>query len=261
MNTKTLSDKALVVVNQYTNFSIGNARCSIPYFNNKHSGARASLRANIGKGSPKDIFDEVESISILEKVNAGTLDSITFKNFLVDHNIGIDCSGLVYHVLSAESEAREKGVLDKHLSFPLCTGLLGKIRCKLRPIENAGVTTFAHDKNSRVLNLTQAEPGDIVTMIGNKRETTDPQRDHIVLIHQIEYQNFMPTTLHYIHAIAWPTDGEYGHGVREGRIEIVNPIKPLSEQRWIENEKTDSLNYTLARAIRSKTELRRLNWL
>ncbi len=261
MNTKTLSDKALVVINQYTNFSIGNARCSIPYFNNRHSGARASLRANIGKGSPKDIFDEVESISILEKINVGSLDSITFKKFLVDHNIGIDCSGFAYHILNAENEAREKGTLDKHLSFPFCTGLLGKIRCKLRSIENAGVSTFAHDKNSRVLNLTQAEPGDIITMMSYKDGNDKQQLDHILIIHQIEYQNFMPVTLHYMNAIAWPTDGEYGHGVREGRIEIVNPIKPLTEQRWIENEKADSENYTLARATASKTELRRLNWL
>jgi hypothetical protein len=90
------------------------------------------------------------------------------------------------------------------------------------------------------------------------------ERNHILVIYQIEYQNFIPTTLHYAHAIAWPTDGEFGHGLHKGIIEIINPEKDLFEQRWIELGK-DSLvngdeNYTFSRARKSKTEIRRLNW-
>ena len=127
----------------------------------------------------------------------------------------------------------------------------------MRPIENTGVTTLAHDSNSKSLATKQAEPGDIITMVS---EEENGKRNHILVIHQIEYQNFIPTTLHYTHAIAWPSDGEYGHGVREGSVEILDLNKPLIEQKWIELGKEGFENYTFTRAQKSRTELRRLNW-
>ena len=59
MNTKQISRGALDIIDQYRNFRIENAICSIPYFNNKTTARRAGLRAEVGKGSPKDIFDEM----------------------------------------------------------------------------------------------------------------------------------------------------------------------------------------------------------
>ena len=129
---------------------------------------------------------------------------------------------------------------------------MGKFRAKFRPVENANVATFAHDKNSRAVSIQSAEPGDMITMLG--------EHDHIILVYQIEYQNFIHTILHYVHAMAWPTDGEYGHGVRYGKIEIIDSHMPLAEQKWIEVEKTGTENYTFQRAQNSRTELRRLNW-
>lgn len=261
MNTKLVSENALTVIDQYLNFRIGNANCPIPYFNNRNLGLKGQMRARVGKGSPKDIFDELQDIFILEKIDSKTLDSTSLQKILVEKNIGIDCSGFAYYVLNAESEARGKGTLDKHLSFPFSSGIMGKIRAKLRPVENVGVATLAHNDNSKVLNITQAEPGDMITMLGPENESRgDPQRNHILIIHQVEYQNFMPTTLHYSHSISWPSDGEYSHGVRQGKIEITNPIVPLTDQRWIETEKTGAENYTFAKAQKSTTELRRLNY-
>ncbi len=243
MNTKLLSEKALSVIHQYLNFQ----GISIPYFNNRRSGAKMKLRAQAGKGSPKDIFDEMESVAMHEKIDLKSLDSISLKKFLVDHDIGIDCSGLAYYILNAESEARVKGTLDRHLSFPFCKGIFGKAVCKMRPVENAGVSTFAHEKNSREINLKEVQPGDIITFIDNSR-------NHIVIIHQVEYQNFIPTILHYTHSIAWPEDGEYEHGVRQEQIEITDINKPVAEQKWSD---TRSFN----KAGNSITTLRRLLFL
>lgn len=246
MNTKLLSDKAMSVIDQYLNFG-NSVSISIPYFNNRHSGAKMKLRAQAGKGSPKDIFDEMESVAVHEKIDLKSLDSSSLKKLLVDHDIGIDCSGLAYYILNAESEARGKGTLDRHLSFPLCKGIFGKAVCKMRPVENAGVSTFAHEKNSREINLKEAQPGDIITFI-------DDSRNHIVIIHQVEYQNFIPTILHYTHSIAWPEDGEYGHGVRQEQIEITDINKPIAEQKW-----SDIRSFN--KAGNSITTLRRLLFL
>lgn len=257
MNTKLVSQKTLDIIDQYKNFRIGNFMCSVPYFNNKRRGRRAAFRVAIGKGSPKDIFEEIEQLIFKEKIDLKSLDSETLKRLLVDNNIGIDCSGFVYYLLNEEGLSRKKNPIDRYLSFPYCRGLFGKIKCKMRPIENAGVRTFSHDSNSKIIDIKDAQVGDIVTMID---ESENGERDHILFIYQIEYQNFIPIVLHYVHAVAWPTDGEYGHGIHEGKIDLIDLNKKIIEQRWIENEKTEVENYTFTRAQKSVTEIRRLKW-
>ena len=278
MNTKTITDKALSVIDQYLHFSIAHAVTSIPYYNNRHSGARASLRALHGKGSPHDIFEESEIIFAKNKIDATTLTGEELKHALVEHNIGIDCSGFAYYVLNAESQARGKGSLDMHLHFVYSKGIIGRIRSAIRPAENTDVLTLAHDKNSKAISMLEAQPGDIITMVDmgvdmsksasadtgtgtgtSTAEVTKKISNHILVIHQIIYQNFIPIALHYSHSIAWPTDGEFGHGVRQGVIEITDPKQPLTKQRWIENGTTESTdNFTLARALSTRTEVRRM---
>jgi hypothetical protein len=256
MTAKLLSEKAISVINEYKNFTAGFAVVSIPYYNNKHLRARASLRARAGKGSPKEIMDEAESTAVLQKINLKALDSISLKKFLVDNNIGIDCSGLVYYILNAEMEAKGKGRLA--LSYPYAKGFLGMLRAKFRPIENAGVATLAHEKNSRAVQLRYVQPGDIITMLGGPDNS---DRDHVLVIHEVDYKDDVVVSIGYTHATAWPTDGEYGHGVRQGQIKITDVAKALTEQEWIEANMTGESNYTFTRAQKSKTELRRLNWL
>ena len=256
MSSKFLSEKAISVINRYKNFTVGSAVFSIPYYNNRHFGARARLLAQVGKGGPENILEEIENLAHREKVSIANADSVSMKKFLVDHDIGIDCSGFAYHILDAETRDRGKGTLEKHLAFPLCTGFMGILRAKLGPEKNTGVASLAHEQNSKIILLKDIMPGDMITMIG--RTTT--QRDHILIIHQIDYRDFIPETIYYSHSIAWPTDGEYGHGVRQGIIKIADASKPLIEQEWIENEKIGTENYTLARALKSQTEIRRLHW-
>lgn len=129
----------------------------------------------------------------------------------------------------------------------------------MRPAENVDVATLAHDKNSSTVDLREIMPGDFVTML-NTMNKEDRVRDHVIVIHQIEYQNFVPTTIHYSHSVAWPSDGEYGHGVRQGIITILDVTKPITEQKWIEDDKTGSENYTSIRAQKSLSEIRRLRW-
>lgn len=251
MSSKLLSEKALAVINQYQNFHVGFAVCSIPYYNNRRIKARARLRAQIGKGSPEDILDEAENVALAEKIKLTALDSISLKKFLVDKNIGIDCSGLVYYILKAEYGSVK-------LSFPFSKGILGMLRAKFRPIENAGVATLAHDSNTKVISLSNAVPGDMITMLGGPDNN---DRDHVLVIHQIDYTDEIPKVIHYTHTVAWPSDGEYGHGVRQGTITITDPEKSLIDQDWMENNKIGEENYTFTRAQKSKTEIRRLNWL
>ena len=269
MNTKTLTPRTMSVIDQYLHFKVGAAVCSVPYFNNKTVRARASLRAEIGKGSPKDIYDEVQALLIKQHIPIDALANESLKTMLADANIGIDCSGFAYYVLNAESAETNKGSLDKHLSFVNCKGLFGKMRAKFRPAENCDVTTLADDKNSRVISLNEAMPGDIITMIDDQSSSSSSklqapssnERDHILIVHQVDYQNFSAFKLYYSHAVAYPEDGLYGCGIKQGTIEITDSKKPLTEQEWSENGLTGAANRIYSRALKSKTELRRLKWL
>jgi hypothetical protein len=267
MNTRLVSEKSLAVIDQYLHFRFGGATTNVPYYNNSHKAVRAGLRGALGKGSPRDIFDETDIAMAREKIS-GKLSDSALKHFLVDHAIGIDCSGFVYYVMNAEYAACGKGSLDRHLTFPYATGLFGRLRAKMRPAENANVATFGHDKNSRIIALKEIKSGDIIVMMddeqnGNHKKIMNRNnRDHILFIHQVDYQNFVPTALSYSHSVAWPSDGTYGHGVRQGKIEILDIHKPLPEQKWIEAEKIGmdavSENYTFTHALKARTEIRRM---
>ncbi len=258
MNTKTLSTRALSVIDQYLHFRVGNAECSVPYFNNKTVRARAALRSTIGKGSPQEIFEELKSLLVKGHVDELLVTNDLLKKTLTDNNIGIDCSAFAYYVLNAESVESKKGNLDKHIHFINCHGLIGKMRCALRPIENCDVATFVHDKNSKKISIKDILPGDIITMIGGP---VNSDHDHILVINQVEYQNFIPIKIHYTHSVAYPEDGIYGTGIKEGTIEIVHTSTPITEQLWTEGGKRGVENRLFIRAQKSTTELRRLNFI
>jgi len=263
MNTKTLSPRALSIIDQYLHFKAGSAVCSVPYFNNKTVKARASLRSLIGKGSPKEISDEVSALLIKNHVAADSLADESLKKLLVDSNIGIDCSAFAYYILNAENGELGKGSLDKHIAFVKCTGMVGKIRCALRPIENCDVATLADDRNSRAIPWQEIAPGDLITMIGIADPAVSARaadRDHVLVVHQVEYQNFVPLRIHYSHAVAYPEDGVYGSGIRQGMIETMAADQPLMGQEWIEAGMRGQQNRIFATAQRSETKLKRLNW-
>lgn len=267
MNTKLLSPRALSVIDQYLHFKFGAAVCSVPYFNNKTVRARAALRVAIGKGSPQDIYEEIQAVAVKQHVISEALSDEALKKLLVEYNFGIDCSAFAFYVLNAENQELGKGPLERHLSFVNCTGIVGKIRCALRPVENCDVATLAHDKNSIAVEARDIQPGDMITMLGDSEENEPSsaslrrgERDHILIVHQIEYQNFVPYKIHYSHAVAYPEDGIQGTGIKQGEIDILDPAKPLLEARWHESGREGIENHIFSRAKKSKTELRRLKW-
>lgn len=262
MNTRRISDQAITAIDQYLHFRFHSAECNIPYFNNRRTGLRAALPVLVGKGSPKQIYEEIEIIATQERVPFKDFTDQSLKHFLISHNIGIDCSGLAYFILNEESVARGKGSLDRHISFVYSKGIVSKIASRLHPVKNVDAKTFAHDKNSTIVAIKDIQPGDIITMVGSDISGNEfmGERDHILVIHQIEYQNFLPVTLHYINSIAWSSDGMTGHGVREGKIDIADINKPITDQIWTENNATGNSHFTHVRAKKSLTEVRRLRY-
>jgi hypothetical protein len=256
MNTKTLSQKALSIIDSYLHFRIGGAVCSVPYFNNKVKRTRAALRVNIGKGSIDEITDEVSSFAAKNRIPINSIADESLKKILTDNNIGIDCSGFSYYILNAESLSRGRGVLDKYINFIRSKGIIGRIRSSMRPVENCDVYTLADNNNSHDISLQNISPGDIITMIGGPDNN---DRDHILVVHQVDYDAGQPKKIYYSHAVSYPEDGLYGNGIKQGYIEMTKPSKSILDQNWVESGQAESARRIVERAQKSKTEIRRLN--
>lgn len=257
MTSKTLSPSALEVITQYAHLPLKGKDVSCPYFNNRRSKVRAGLRVLLGKGSSTEIVDEALLFALREKVDLYTLSNEDFKKFLVEHNLGIDCSAFAYYILEAEYKQKGKGILSSRIHYPN-TSLLRRLIIKLRPIENIGVTTLENTKNSTELELKDAAPGDLIIMINSGKEHN---LNHILVIYKVEYENDLPKNLFYTHSFQWSVDGKYNHGIKSGIIEITDLTKPLLTQVWKEAGKGAGENETFLRAAEAEIlELKRLNF-
>ena len=260
---KTLTPQALSIIDQYLHFKVGSGECSVPYFNNKTVKARAALRSVSGKGNPQEITEEVQAILIKDHVDLAVVTDEALKKVLTDNNIGIDCSAFAYYILDTEAHTQGKGSIKNGIHFAGASGLIGKIRCSLRPIENFDVLTFADNKNSSVVALNNVSPGDVITMINGPE---GDERNHILIVHQVDYTDAPAgksglTKISYSHAVAYPEDGVYGTGIKQGTIDLTDMSMPLSKQNWSEGSFSNETNPIRIRSDKSKTEIRRLNKL
>lgn len=254
---RTLSGEALSIIDHYLHLPIGERQIPCPYFNNKRNRVRGGLRVLVGKGSPKEIAEEAVLIAMREKIDLATLSENALKQFCVEHSLGIDCAGLAYYILDAESKAIGIGPINKQLSFPFGTSPIRKLVTKFRPAENTSVQVFAHQRNTSIVPLHSVRPGDLIVLLDSGGFGVP---NHVLLIHQTDHHPNGIETLHYTHTLRWSTDGAHSHGVRQGRIDIIDPAGTLLRQSWIEQGKTGQENETYRRAISAKIlEIRRLN--
>ncbi|MBP9695483.1 MAG: hypothetical protein KBD73_03725 [Candidatus Magasanikbacteria bacterium] len=248
----SLTKEAQKVINNYIFLPFSDKKVSCPYYNNRHQQIRGALFVRIGKGTPEEIVDEAKTEMIKQRKNLESMTNDDIKKILVDNNIGIDCSGLAYHILDAELKSRKNTSLKNQLSFSHLKNPIRRIIARLRAVGNTNVKTLAADTNSRTINTFEIEPGDMIIMQDSGR---NHDRDHILIVHSVEKNDKSIIKINYTHALDWRADGLYNHGVRQGTIEILDPKKSLTDQIWIESGKAGEENETLERAIYAKTLL------
>ncbi|NCO05175.1 MAG: hypothetical protein GW939_03435 [Candidatus Magasanikbacteria bacterium] len=240
-NTLTLTTQARDIIAGFEQMTIAGKTFSCPYFNNKRSRARAALAVMIGKGTPDAIVQEAMLLAKKHHVQLAELTEDALKTFLVEHNLGIDCSGFAYHVLAAEVQAKTNTSLRSCLSFPLVTNPFRRILAKLRPAENTNVKSLGHDNNSQVVELTDIHPGDMVILFS---QTQTAFVDHVLLVTDVVLENDVPVSFSYAHSYTWPTDGKIHHGIKRGQVLITDLTNSLIDQQWIEAGQTNKENYT-----------------
>lgn len=266
---QTLSVTAQSVLDSYLNLKVGANHISVPYFNNTRLKTRGGLRVFTGKGSVKEINEEISILSKKKRVNLEKLNNDQAKHFLVDNNIGIDCSGFAYYLLDAQLKDKMDTSLRSVIKFPTKHNIFRKIIAKLRIVQNIDVLTLSQEENSFSIKMKDISPGDFIVLIKSGQKNN---LNHIMVItdishkcKKIDLENTADLTgmvITYAHSFAWSKDGKYNHGVRVGEIEIINPDAGLLDQKWTEQDKTGEDNETYTRASQAKVlDIRRLNVL
>lgn len=248
----SLTKEAEAVLLAYEKLPFGEG-CNVPYFNNRRAKIIGGLRVFIGKGTPEDIIEEIEIISLKERFGLKEIKHEELKKFLVDHGLGIDCSGLAFHLLSAECKSRGFGNLSRKLHVN--GNFLRKLKKIIRPAESVNVHAFALENNSLPVGTRDARAGDFIVFLGTGKEKT---YNHIMVITKIETSG-NGLMFSYVHSYKWPSDGKYDHGVRRGKIRVTDIDVPLTKAIWEEKGASGKDNYTLESAILAQSvSLRRL---
>lgn len=256
-----LSPLAEKLIEQYFNLpfpGITGVRC--PYFNNIRRRSRGQLRALVGKGTPKEIVEESKIISTQYRLGIFENDCSVCKQnlapedirkFMIDHDLGIECSGFVSQVLRAHfKESKGIDFARKIYIYPP-SKFFRYVISILRPIENINVQVLSDDRNSAVVELKNTAAGDIIVMLDSH---PTKKRNHILLVRDVQNNK-----IQYVHARAWSSEGKYDHGVMNGTIEIIYPKDSLLAQRWTEKNFIGDQNETFLEAKRAKIlQIRRL---
>jgi hypothetical protein len=210
------------VVKNYINLSLGGKRVVAPYFMN--TPGRKGRRVAVGKGTAKELERETVRLAKRYKfdLNAASQDEI--RNFMIDHKLGIDCSGLVAWLAHELFSQQAQRPLWQHIQYkghPLRVAIIRRIR----PVENLSARLLTDTDNATTLqNLSEVRPGDIIRSLNG---------NHVLFITEVGLRRGVPTHFGYVNSTEY---GGVKYGVRYGRIKIVRPNGHILDQEWIDGE-------------------------
>lgn len=224
-----LPPPALNVIDRYWHLRAGeNTSVRCPYFRNPRGGReRWGLTAYSGKGSPKEIEDELQIIEKLEGVVFSKMQESQIRDIMRKRKLGVECSGFITRILDAWTRDTYGKPIYSVIKFN-ASGL-GWIYSKLRPYTHINVGTLADPRNAReIQNFNEIMPGDFIRF--------NTSIDHAVLVTSVERgDNHEAQKIHYTHSVL----EENGEGVKNGTIKILNPTENnLISQKWSEEPET-----------------------
>lgn len=250
----SLSSAAQEIVQNYLHLPLSGPRVNAPYFNNQRSKVRAGLAVMVGKGTPEEITLETTVQARATNFPITTASEAELKKFLVEQNLGVDCSALAYHILAREVTHKTKKNLAAQLFFPQAKNLFRKLIIKARPTQNISVAVLGDDHNSRVVTKPEIQAGDLIFMWNTG---LDKKLNHVLLVTEVH-----KNTVTYIHSFRWRNEGQFDHGVRTGTIAWTNSESSVLDDVWTEKNITGPENDTYQHAREAeRIEIRRLNLL
>lgn len=212
-----ISQSGWDMIQTYAHMKLGGVEFACPYY--QHSVLKGlSARVSIGKGFPDEILEETKVLARVHRFDFENASDEKIREFMVAQSLGIDCSGYIAHVLYA--------IHGKKLFRSLTDDSFGAIFLRFRPFQKINVHLL--QKSGAAIDYRDFKPEDIIVTRGGK---------HALLVYEIERDtNDILKTIRYTHSTLYFRQS----GVRFGSIEIVDPSKPLQDQRWIEGDNEEN---------------------
>ncbi|MFY9457406.1 MAG: hypothetical protein WAP23_00515, partial [Candidatus Spechtbacterales bacterium] len=205
-----------------------NAYVRCPYFRNPRSGReRWGLTAYSGKGSPREIEEELRIIEKLEGADFSKMQESKIRDIMKKRKLGIECSGFIVRILDAWARELYKKPIYTLIAFNKRG--LGWIYSKLRPYTHIDIETLVYPRNAReISDINAIRPGDVIRF-----NTTI---DHAILVTAIESDEEMAVKkIYYVQSVLEANR----EGVKRGVIEFTSPAScGLRGQRWREDPET-----------------------
>jgi hypothetical protein len=173
-----------------------------------------------GKGNWQEILEATKKISKEKNVDISNFSPKDLYNFQKKHRIGIDCSGLVFHILDAFDKYNgQDGILTKVIGTDNKYGVRRvSVKMLTSPINSIQINDYDQIKTADLIRIDEGR--------------------HLLFI--IEKNK---NVISYVHS----SDRTQIRGVHYGQIEIIEPQKPLNFQKWseftLDNKSYDQLIY------------------
>jgi hypothetical protein len=216
------------VIESYVMLKLANRHVVAPYFMNEPG--RKGRRVSVGKGTARALERETIRLAKRHRLELQSATSDQIRQFMIDHKLGIDCSGLVAWILYEILREKNGQSLWRTIKF---SGSLPrrKLARHLRPVENISARLLTGPRNAVVIrDLRDVRPGDLIRSLNG---------NHVILITEVGFDDHnVPVYLRYVNSTEW---SGVKYGVRFGLIDIIAPHKNILAQTWIDGE--DGVNW------------------
>lgn len=223
--------------NEYISFEIAGKIINVPYSITKEgmaqyaigddsSGGQTDKYANYGgKGTPEQIRNIVIQTAEKDKFDLQKAKPEEIIDFMIEHGIGVDCSGFVYNVLNLYLKKTKNKSLDTLiLRYKGIAGILERFLLQYNRVRRSSAATLTNDLNTvKIEAIKDIRPGDMIRLTH-----TDWKGKHIAIIVDVDDNN-----------ITYAMSSQYTitQGVHFGEIQILDKTKGLEAQEWLEETK------------------------
>lgn len=248
MKRVSLPSSAQSIIKQYATLSIGGHKIVTPYFMNEKG--KKGRRVSVGKGTPEEIEKETRRAAKKYHFNLQQSSVKKVREFMIAHEIGVDCSGFVTWVINEIVKEKLHKPVWRVLSYRMLSRP-AQVKRLLRPVENISVRVLTHSANSLVIpRVKDIRVGDMIRIFNGH---------HILLVSEVSYRNDgMPVSLKYVNSTM---NAVALYGIITGEIAIIKPEGTIIEQKWMPHIYGGDWNYKAAKDYPIDTKVVRLRVL
>jgi hypothetical protein len=224
---KKLPEEVQKFIDRYFALDVAGKKVICPYFMNIGGIFKDSVMA--GKGDPLEI--EAKAADIFSHISLVDKSEEFIRTEMLDHGLGVDCSGLVYQILNKWlRDVANKGEFKDYLPKQKTFNPRKMVSRLLKPQSSVNADMLTSEPISTKVEIKDIQPGDMIRTRGGK---------HILFITEVEYNaDKTPKTLTFVNSTTY----YIRNGMRYGKIHLNHELN-LSTSTWDDNDPGEATNF------------------